>query len=219
MALSEKDRLCEEIIEGFVSLKPDKVKETIHEALENGVDAFSIQEHGLRKGLERLGELFERKEVFLPHLMFAAKTFKEGADLLRPHLLKNQPAGDLGTAVLGTVFGDLHDLGKNIVGLMWEVSGFKVIDLGINVSPDTFIKTVREYQPKILGLSSLLTTTMLQQRTVIESLVEAHLRDRVKVMVGGAPVSERWAKEIGADGFARDAGEASRIAKRLIANV
>jgi 5-methyltetrahydrofolate--homocysteine methyltransferase len=217
MALSEQDRLCEEIIEGFVSFKPDKVKETIHEALENGVDALSIQEHGLRKGLERLGELFERNEVFLPHLMFAAKTFREGTDLLKPHLLKNQSAGDLGTAVLGTVFGDLHDLGKNIVGLMWEVSGFKVIDLGINVSSDTFIKAIREYQPKILGLSSLLTTTMLQQRAVIEVLVEAHLRDRVKVMVGGAPVSERWAKEIGADGFARDAGEASRIAKKLIA--
>lgn len=218
MVLSKKDLLCEEIVEGFVEFKPDKVKESIHEAIQNGIDAFSIQEDGLRRGLERLGELFERNEVFLPHLMFAAKTFKEGSDLLKPFLLKNQSSSNLGTAVLGTVFGDLHDLGKNLVGLMWEVSGLKVIDLGINVSGDTFIKTVREYQPKILGLSSLLTTTMLQQRNVIEALVEAHLRDTVKVMVGGAPVSERWAKEIGADGFARDAGEASRIAKKLITN-
>ena len=217
MDMREKEILFEEIIEGFVEFKPEKVKEAIQKSLDKGIDAFTIQEDGLRKALDRLVELFERNEVYLPHLMLGAKTFKEGSDILRPHLLKNQPQrGDFGIAVIGTVFGDLHDLGKNLVTLMWEVSGFKVVDLGINVSVDTFIKAVRENNPKILGLSSLLTTTMLQQRNVIEALIEASLRDKVKVLVGGAPVSERWAKEIGADGFARYAGEAARLAKKFI---
>jgi 5-methyltetrahydrofolate--homocysteine methyltransferase len=216
MDTREKEILFEEIIEGFVEFKPEKVKEAIQKGLDKGIDALTIQENGLRRALDRLGELFEKNEVFLPHLMLGAKTFKEGSDILRPHLLKNQPQGDLGTAVIGTVFGDLHDLGKNLVTLMWEVSGFKVIDLGINVSIDAFIKALKENRPKILGLSSLLTTTMLQQRNVIEALIEASLRDKVKVIVGGAPVSERWAREIGADGFARDAGEAVRVAKKLI---
>ena len=216
METREKEILFEEMIDGFVEFKPEKVKEAIQKGLERGMDALAIQENGLRRGLDRLGELFERSEVFLPHLMLGAKTFKEGSDILKPHLLENQPQRDLGTAVIGTVFGDLHDLGKNIVALMWEVSGFKVIDLGINVSIDTFLKAVRENNPKILGLSSLLTTTMLQQRNVIEALIEASFRDKVKILVGGAPVSERWAKEIGADGFAKDAGEAVRAAKKLI---
>ena len=211
----EKEILFEEIVEGFVEFKPEKVKAAVQRSLDQGIDALAIQEDGLRRALDRLGELFEKNEVFLPHLMLGAKTFKEGSDILRPHLLKNQPQGEWGTAVIGTVFGDLHDLGKNLVTLMWEVSGFKVIDLGMNVSIDTFIKAVRENSPKILGLSSLLTTTMLQQRNVIEALIEASLRDKVKVLVGGAPVSERWAKEIGADGFAKDAGEAARVAKKF----
>jgi 5-methyltetrahydrofolate--homocysteine methyltransferase len=212
----EKEILFEEIVEGFVEFKPEKVKAAIQKGLDQGIDALAIQEDGLRRALDRLGELFEKNEVFLPHLMLGAKTFKEGSDILRPHLLKNQPRGELGTAVIGTVFGDLHDLGKNLVTLMWEVSGFKVIDLGMNVPIDTFIKAVRENGPKILGLSSLLTTTMLQQRNVIEALIEASLRDKVKILVGGAPVSERWAKEIGADGFAKDAGEAARVAKKFV---
>ncbi len=216
MDMREKEILFEQIIEGFVEFKPEKVREAIRKSLDKGIDALTIQEDGLRKALDRLGEMFERNEVFLPHLMLGAKTFKEGSDILKPHLLKNQPQGNLGTAVIGTVFGDLHDLGKNLVTLMWEVSGFRVIDLGINVSAEAFIKAVRENQPKVLGLSSLLTTTMLQQRNVIEVLVEASLRDKVKVLVGGAPVSERWAREIGADGFAKDAGEAVRVAKKCI---
>ena len=217
MDVREKEILFDQIIEGFVEFKPEKVKEAIQKSLDRGIDALTIQEDGLRKALDRLGELFERNEVYLPHLMLGAKTFKEGSDILKPHLLKNQPQpGDSGIAVIGTVFGDLHDLGKNLVTLMWEVSGFKVVDLGINVSVDTFMRAVRENNPKILGLSSLLTTTMLQQRSVIEALIEASLRDKVKVLVGGAPVSERWAREIGADGFAKDAGEAARLAKKFI---
>lgn len=214
--MSEEEKLREEIIEGFVNFKPEKVKDAIHKALAAGVDALSIQENGLRKGLDVLGELFERGEVFLPHLMLGAKTFKESTEILRPHLLKGQAPVDLGVAVIGTVFGDLHDLGKNLVTLMWEVAGFKVVDLGINVPIETFVKAARDHHPKIVGLSSLLTTTMLQQRLVIETFAEEGLRAKTKIMVGGAPVSERWAKEIGADGFARDASEAAREAKKLL---
>jgi 5-methyltetrahydrofolate--homocysteine methyltransferase len=217
MGLKAEDILYEEIIKGLVEFNPDSVKQAIYKGLEEGIDALSIQENGLRKGLEHLGELFEKQEVFIPHLMLGAKTFNEGVEILKPHILKNQPPLKLGTAIIGTVLGDLHDLGKSLVALMWQVSGFKVIDLGINVSINVFLKAIDENNAKILGLSSLLTTTMLQQKNVIEALINSGQRNRVKVMVGGAPVSERWAKEIGADGYARDAGEAVRVAKQLVA--
>jgi corrinoid protein of di/trimethylamine methyltransferase len=216
MGLKTEDNLYEEIMNGLVEFKPDRVTQAIHKGLEEGIDALSIQENGLRKGLEHLGALFEKGEVFIPHLMLGAKIFNEGVEILKPHILKSQPPLDLGTAVIGTVFGDLHDLGKNLVALMWGVAGFKVIDLGVNVSTDTFLKTIDEHQAKILGLSSLLTTTMLQQKNVVEALIKTKKRNQVKVLVGGAPVTERWAKEIDVDGYAKDAGEAVRIAKKLI---
>jgi methanogenic corrinoid protein MtbC1 len=217
MRNNEKENLLyEEIIKGFVEFKPEGVRQAIHKGLAEGIAALSIQENGLRKGLEHLGALFEKGEVFIPHLMLGAKIFNEGVEILKPHLVKNQPPLDFGTAVIGTVFGDLHDLGKNLVALMWGVAGFKVIDLGVNVSTDAFLKAIDEHQPKILGLSSLLTTTMLQQENVVEALIKTKKRNQVKVLVGGAPVTERWAKEIGADGFAKDAGEAVRVAKSLI---
>ena len=216
MGLKAEDILYEEIIKGFVEFKPESVKHVIQKALAQGTDALSIQENGLRKGLEHLGALFEKGEVFIPHLMLGAKIFNEGVGILKPHILGNQPSLDLGTAVIGTVFGDLHDLGKNLVALMWGVAGFKVIDLGVNVSTEAFLKAVDEHQAKILGLSSLLTTTMLQQKNVVEALIKTKKRDQVKVLVGGAPVTERWAKEIDADGYAKDAGEAVRIARSLV---
>jgi 5-methyltetrahydrofolate--homocysteine methyltransferase len=208
--------LFEEIVKGLIEFKPDPVKNAIQKALSEGMDPLFIQESGLRRGLEHLGELFEKGEVFIPHLMLGAKIFNEGMGVLKPHLMKSHPPSDLGTAVIGTVYGDLHDLGKNLVALMWEVTGFKVIDLGVNVSADAFLKTIDDHQAKILGLSSLLTTTMLQQKNVIEALIKVGQRERVKVLVGGAPVTERWAKEIGADGYAKDAGEAVRVAKQFI---
>jgi 5-methyltetrahydrofolate--homocysteine methyltransferase len=216
MGNNTEHRLYEDIIKGFVEFKPESVKHVIHKALAEGIDALSVQENGLRKGLEHLGALFEKGEVFIPHLMLGAKIFNEGVEILKPHILKSRPPLDLGTAVIGTVFGDLHDLGKNLVALMWGVAGFKVIDLGVNVSTDAFLKAIDEHQAKIFGLSSLLTTTMLQQKNVIEALIKSKKRNQVKVLVGGAPVTERWAKEIGADGYAKDAGEAVRVVKKLI---
>jgi methanogenic corrinoid protein MtbC1 len=147
--------------------------------------------------------------------MFGAKIFNQGVEILKPLLKKSQPSKSLGTAVIGTVFGDLHDLGKNLVSLMWSVSGFSVIDLGTNVSADAFLEAIDENNPVILGLSSLLTTTMLQQQKVIEALTAANVRQNVKVMVGGAPVTESWADEIGADAYAKDAADALAKAKKL----
>jgi 5-methyltetrahydrofolate--homocysteine methyltransferase len=212
----DEERIYQEVISGLVELKAEEVKRAIHEGLAKQLDPLSIQENGLRKGLEHLGQLFEKGEVFIPHLMFGAKVFNDGIELLKPHMLKNQPPEALGTVVIGTVAGDLHDLGKNIVTLMWKVSGFRVIDLGTNVTADAFLKAVSEHKANLLGLSALLTTTMMEQKSVIEALIRANMRKQVKVLVGGAPVTDTWAKEIGADGFGKDAGEAVRIAKKMV---
>ena len=215
MVMNEEE-LYEAIFRGFLIFKSEAVKASIDECLKKGIDPFSIQEKGLRRSLERLGELFEKGEVFIPHLMLGAKIFNEGIEILKPHITGNKTVSELGTAVIGTVYGDLHDLGKNLVGLMWSIIGFNVIDLGVNVPTDIFMKTVAENNAKILGLSSLLTTTMLEQRNIIETLTENNMRDQVMVLVGGASVSERWAEEIGADGYATDVGEAVRLAKRFV---
>jgi 5-methyltetrahydrofolate--homocysteine methyltransferase len=216
MGANPQENLYQEIVTGLLNFNPDQIKRTINDALESGMDPLSIQENGLRKGLEKLGELFESEEIFIPHLMLGAKIFNESIKILKPHIVETNPPIELGTAVIGTVMGDLHDLGKNMVTLLWSVAGFNVIDLGINVSTDEFLKAIREYNPKLLGLSSLLTTTMLEQKKVIKALVENNLRDSVKVIVGGAPVTEKWAMEIGADSYGKDAAHAVKEAKRLI---
>jgi corrinoid protein of di/trimethylamine methyltransferase len=213
---SKGDQLYEEIKNGLIKLDAEKVKLAIDAGLKLDLDPMLIQEQGLRQGLEHIGDLFERGEVFIPHLMFGAKIFNQGMEILKPLLKKSQPAKSLGTAVIGTVFGDLHDLGKNLVSLMWSVSGFSVIDLGTNASAEAFLEAIDENNPVIIGLSSLLTTTMLQQQKVVEALTAANVRQNVKVMVGGAPVTETWANEIGADAYAKDAAAALAKAKRLV---
>jgi corrinoid protein of di/trimethylamine methyltransferase len=214
--VSKEDQLFEDIKSGLIKLDAEKVKLAIDAGLKQDLDPMRIQEQGLRKGLEHIGDLFESGEVFIPHLMFGAKIFNAGMEILEPHLKKSRPSKSLATAVIGTVFGDLHDLGKNLVSLMWSISGFSIVDLGTNVSVDTFLKAIDENNPKILGLSSLLTTTMLQQQKVIEALAAANVRKGIKVMVGGAPVTETWANEIGADAYAKDAADALAKAKKLV---
>ena len=213
--VSKEDQLYEEIKNGLIKLDAEKVKLAIDAGLKLDLDPMLIQEQGLRKGLEHIGDLFESGEVFIPHLMFGAKIFNQGMEILKPLLQKRQPSKSLGIAVIGTVFGDLHDLGKNLVSLMWSVSGFSVIDLGTNVSADAFLEAIDENGPVIVGLSSLLTTTMLQQQKVIEVLTAANVRQNIKVMIGGAPVTETWANEIGADAYAKDAADALAKAKML----
>ncbi len=184
------------------------------EALANGITAKEFLDFGLIPGMDVVGARFRDGDMFLPEVLLAARAMKAGMELLKPELSKSdiKPAGKV---VIGTVAGDLHDIGKNIVIYMLEGTGFTVLDLGINVATETFISAVQQHQPHILGMSAFLTTTMPAMRQVIESLQKSNLREGVKVIVGGAPVTEHFAHEIGSDAYAEDAGTAVTICKRL----
>lgn len=185
------------------------------EGIEEGVDVRDILDQGLMPGFNRIGERFKRQEAFIPEVLMAAKAMHAGLDLIRP-ILKREGRKPLGTFVIGTVQGDMHDIGQTIVAMMMENSGFKVINLGVNVAPSRFIQAIKEENADIIGLSALLTTTMANQRLTIEEIKKAGIRDRIKVMVGGAPVTKEWAQEIGADGYAEDATLAVDKAKELL---
>lgn len=184
-------------------------------ALEKGALAGDILRQACIPAMIEVGRLFESFEIFVPEMLISARAMQHALDVLRPHLVE----GDLnasGKIVIGTVAGDLHDIGKNLVCIMFEGAGFEVIDLGTDVDPDKFIKAVQEHHPDVLGMSALLTTTMTSMGKTIQALINAGLRDHVVVMVGGAPVTEQYANSIGADGYASDASSAIRIAKELI---
>jgi 5-methyltetrahydrofolate--homocysteine methyltransferase len=161
-----------------------------------------------------VGEKFRRDELFMPEVLIAAKAMQAAMTVLRPRLIETG-VETAGTIVIGTIQGDLHDIGKNLVGMLFEGAGYQVIDLGVDVAPGRFVEAVRTHKPDIVGLSALLTTTMSRMREVIESLVEAGLRGSVKVMVGGAPVTEKFARDIGADGYSPDAASAVEKARTL----
>jgi 5-methyltetrahydrofolate--homocysteine methyltransferase len=186
------------------------------QALDQSVNPLDIINQGLTPGIDTVGEKFSCGDYFLPHLVMAGNAMKAAMGLLDPVL----KAGGLtretqGTVVLGTVAGDIHEIGKSLVGTMLTASGFVVHDLGVDVPTEKFVATVRDTGANLVGLSALLTTTMSVQRKVIEALKEAGLREQVKVMLGGAPVSRQWAEEIGADGYAEDASGAVNLARRL----
>lgn len=185
--------------------------------LDAGLSAVDILDEGFVKGIEEVGDLFARGEFFLPELVQGAEAMKAAVAVLQP-ALDASGAGRkaLGSAVAGTVAGDIHEIGKNLVGMLLSTSGFEVHDLGVNVAPERFVEAAREHRADIVGLSALLTTTMVGQRAVIAALEEAGLRPPVKVMVGGAPVTGAWANEIGADGYSEDAIEAVATAKGLV---
>ncbi|RLE54880.1 MAG: cobalamin-binding protein [Thermoprotei archaeon] len=186
------------------------------ELLERGIDPKLIIERALEPAMKIVGEKFEREEYFIPEVMLAAEVFKKVMEFLKPHLGQEVGEKSKGRVVIGTVRGDIHELGKNLVATMLSVAGFEVIDLGVDVSPEKFIEAVEKYRPDVLGLSALMTTTMIEQKVVIEELKRRGLRDKVKVIVGGAPVTEEWAREIGADGYAANAYEAVRLVKKLL---
>jgi 5-methyltetrahydrofolate--homocysteine methyltransferase len=192
------------------------IAELVTRSLDSGSGAQEDLE-AMLAGLQTCGERFERGEYFLPELMAAADAFKAGMAVLEPRLRGSQREY-LGTVVLGTVSGDVHDIGKNLVGFMLESSGLRVIDLGVDVPAEEFVRAVREHRADCLGLSALLTTTMLGMPKVMEDLGKAGLRQAVKVVVGGAPVSKRFADSIGADGYASDAPSAVKLVKGLLAN-
>jgi corrinoid protein of di/trimethylamine methyltransferase len=206
------DKLAEAVIKGETADASVLAKA----ALENGLDPLQCITEGLTKGIQKVGELFASGECFLPELIIGADAMKAALDILEPALVGDQVREVAGTVVVGTVEGDLHEIGKNLVGTMLTANGFRVIDIGVDKSASEFIDAIEESGAGIVGASALLTTTMLQQKKLVEALEEAGLRDKVRVMVGGAPVTERFCKEIGADGYAENAISAVDTAFRLI---
>jgi 5-methyltetrahydrofolate--homocysteine methyltransferase len=184
-------------------------------AIEQGTRAGEILHQACIPAMIAVGRLFESNEIFVPEMLVSARAMQGALDLLRPHLVE----GDLqvaGKIVIGTVSGDLHDIGKNLTCIMFEGAGFEVIDLGTDVAPETFVQAVQENQPDIVGMSALLTTTMPSMEKTIQAIQEAGVREQVKVMIGGAPVTEDYAANIGADAYAPDASSATRKARELL---
>jgi corrinoid protein of di/trimethylamine methyltransferase len=205
--------MSQAVIEG----DDDQAAVLAQQALDQGVPPLEAINKGFTVGMDVVGELYSTGEYFLPDLILGGEAMKAALAVLEPALkAAGQSREVLGTVVLGTVKGDIHEIGKSLVGSMLAANGFEVYDLGIDIEANEFVAKAREHRADIVALSALLTTTMLHQRDVIQHLAEAGLRDRVKVMVGGSPVTQGWAEEIGAEGFAEDAAGAVVVAKRLM---
>jgi 5-methyltetrahydrofolate--homocysteine methyltransferase len=196
----------------------DTVVTQTKQAMDAGIDARVILNDGLFPGFNVQGERFSKNIIFVPEMLLTAKAMHGGLTLIRP-ILAGMAGVSLGTYVIGTVQGDLHDIGQTIVGMMLENSGFRVVSLGVNVKPEVFIRRAIEENAVIVGMSALLNTTMRYQKITIEEFVKAGVRDRFRIMVGGAPIRQEWATEIGADGYGRDATAAVVVAKKLAAAV
>jgi 5-methyltetrahydrofolate--homocysteine methyltransferase len=204
-----------EIAESLISCNVERAKGLTKQAIESEEDPLVIINQGLIAGMNIVGARFRSGEMFIPEVLMSAKAMKECLELVKP-FIPDQDLPSAGQVVMGTVKGDLHDIGKNLVAMMLESAGFRVVDLGVDVSPERFFQAVKEHKPDILGMSALLTTTMLAMKDTIDLLKEEGARDQVKIIVGGAPISEDFADEIGADGFAPNAGEATDLCKSLI---
>lgn len=195
----------------------DTVARATQEGLARSIDPKDLIFKGLIPGMDVVGEKFRRNEYYVPQVLLSARAMYAGLDLLKPLITASARAGDhLGVVVIGTAQGDLHDIGKNLVAMMLEGAGFKVVNLGRDVAPEKFVAAVEEHRAHIVGISALMTTTMPAMKRTLDALIRAGLRERVKVMVGGAPVSQAFADEIGADGYARDATLAVVKAKALL---
>jgi 5-methyltetrahydrofolate--homocysteine methyltransferase len=204
-------KLAEAVVEG-----ESEVAETLSKlALENGMDPLECINEGLTKGIQQVGLLFADGECFLPELVMSANAMKAALSILEPAMIGGKQREIIGTVVIGTVQGDLHEIGKNLVGSMLTANGFQVIDIGVNQPVLEFIKAIKENDATIVGASALLTTTMNEQKKLIDSIHEVGLHNKVKVMVGGAPVNQDYANAIGADGYAENAISAVRLAFRL----
>ena len=211
--MSALQKVTEAVEGGKVKLIDDLVQE----ALDSGVNPEDILNEGMIGAMGKIGMKFQNNEIFVPELLISAKTMKKGIEKLRPYLASDA-VGKKGKFIIGTVKGDLHDIGKNLVALMVESSGFEIIDLGVDVAPEKFVEAVRDNPDcKLVGLSALLTTTMGALKDTITALEEAGLRDQVKIMVGGAPVTQAFADEIGADAYSPNAGSAASKVNELIA--
>lgn len=213
--MREKEVILGKIREAIVNLDIEGIKEACKEAIDRGIPAYKAVTDGMAKGMEIVGEKYESNEYFLAELIMAGETMKEGMTVLEPYL----KAGDIktsGKVVIGTVRGDLHDIGKNIVVTLLSAAGFDIIDLGVDVSLEKFVKAVKDNNPNIVGMSALLTTTMVEMERVVKALKDAGLRDKIKIVIGGAPITQEYAEKIGADAAARDAVEGVKICKSWV---
>ena len=193
------------------------VEAEVNKALGEGAEARDIMNNGLIAGMEVVGKRFKTGEMFLPEVLLSAEVMHKGLDIINPLLAKSGHKG-IGTVVMGTVEGDIHDIGKRIVSFLLEGTGFEVIDLGVDVKADAFIQAIEKHNPNVLGMSALLTTTMPNMGKTIDLLKEKGLRNKVKIVVGGAPITEQFAQSIGADGYALEAGSAVELVKKLLAS-
>ncbi|MEW6402665.1 MAG: corrinoid protein [Chloroflexota bacterium] len=209
--------MIDRIKNAVIERKRDQIQGLVSDALAEKVPCETIINDGLISAMDLVGRRFGTGEIFVPEMLVSALTMKLGLDVVKPHLNQEGGGTSRGTIVMGTVKGDLHDIGKNIVIMMLEGAGFIVADLGVNLPPERILEEVEQIKPNILGLSALLTTTMSELRNVIEALESSGLRKSVKVMVGGAPVDAKFAEKIGADGYGKDAAQAVELARRLVA--
>ena len=205
------EQLSTVILKGDVNQAPDLVQK----ALDENLAPKDILDNGLVAGMNEVGARFKRGDMFVPEVLMSARAMQAGLEILRPALVASGTKL-IGTIVMGTVKGDLHDIGKNLVGMMCEGAGFEVIDLGFNVPPEKFLEAIKEHQPDIVGMSALLTTTMRSMGHTIKAIEEAGLRDNVKIMVGGAPVDAEFASRIGADGYGSNAVGGTEVAKQFV---
>lgn len=205
----------QELFNAILAGNAETAKQQVQAALDLDLDPSLILNEGMIAAMAEVGERFEKGEYFVPEMLIAARAMQQGLSILKPHLQQSDLVSQ-GKVVIGTVKGDLHDIGKNLVSMMLEGAGFELVDLGTDVSSDKFLEAVRESGADVIAMSALLTTTMPNMKTVIETLKDGGLRDKVKVIIGGAPVTESYAQEIGADGYASDASRAVKLTKSLL---
>jgi 5-methyltetrahydrofolate--homocysteine methyltransferase len=208
-------QLLQEVANSIINGKMAETEKLVHQALDSKIHVRDILNQGLIAGMDVVGKKFRNNEFYVPEVLIAARAMKAGMKILKP-LFAESGVEPIAKLALGTVKGDLHDIGKNLVAMMLEGAGFEIIDLGVDVTPEKFSAAVKENKAQVIGLSALLTTTMLNMKTTIEHLKNDGVRDSVKVVIGGAPVTQSYADEIGADGYAADAATAVSIVKNLL---
>ena len=207
--------ILNDIAENLQKGKAKVVKEIVEQALAEGISAEDILKNGLMAGMDVVAVKFKNNEVYVPEVLVAARAMNMGTAVLKPHL-KQDDSAKVGKAIIGTVKGDMHDIGKNLVRMMFEGKGIEVVDLGIDVSPEKFLEAFKQEKPDVIALSALLTTTMPEMKNTIDAFLDAGVREEVIFMIGGAPINEAYCKEIGADAYTSDAASAAELAKELI---
>jgi len=213
--MPNKNEILTNLRDAIVNLDIEGVKKASEEALGAGIPAYQAVIDGMAKGMEIVGQKYEDGEYFLAELIMAGETMKEGMTVLEPHL-KTGDIKPVGKVVIGTVRGDLHDIGKNVVVTLLKAANFDIVDLGVDVTAEQFVKAAKENNPDIVAMSALLTTTMIEMENIVKSLEKAGLRKKIKIIIGGAPITTDYAKKIGADAAAKDAVEGVRICSQWV---